>query len=119
MMLDKAGTPRWTRDHNGGKGLDDKAMAAAFDSKGRLVVAGYEDGDASQASPYDAGDWAVRLYSAEGKELKKLGPGELKTAPGAAFALVLRGSEVLLAGFEQGEDIGNTRWLCKKAEGLE
>ena len=119
MLLDRDGVPVWTRDHNGPKGLDDKAFAVAFDRKGRLIVAGYEDGDASQAPPYDAGEWAAYLYGKDGKVMKKLGAAELGTKPGSAFALAFRGQEVLVAGFEQLDDVGKTRWLSRKLEGME
>jgi hypothetical protein len=119
MVLSPSGDPLWTRDRNGVKGLDDKAMAAIFDKRGRLVVAGYEDGDASQAPPYDAGEWMVCLYGRDGQELRKFGAAELGTKPGSAFALAVRDSEVLVAGFEQMDDVGKTRWFSRKLDSLE
>jgi uncharacterized delta-60 repeat protein len=114
MVLDGNGNSIWSRTHNGEKSQDDKAFAIAFDACGNVIVAGYENGDASQNPPYDAGEWAVHVYGPDGTLVRHLHGSETETAPGSAFGATLVPDGVLIAGFEQTNVVGQTHWLHKK-----
>ena len=116
MVLDGSGNRIWSRTHNGEKSMDDKAFAVTFDGCGRVIVAGYENGDASQNPPYDAGEWAVHVYTPDGELIRHMHRAEMETMPGSAFGAALVPDGVLIAGFEQTSVIGQTRWIHKKVK---
>jgi len=117
-VLDSGGTVAWEQFHNGPLAFDDKAYAVAFDSCGNLVVAGYEDGDTAQKSPWDAGRWMVRFYDQAGTVLKALHDQALGARPGGAYGLAfLNDGRVAVAGFEQTPEVGQTAWSVRVVDG--
>ena len=86
----------------------------AFDGCGRIVAAGYDDGDAAQKPPFDAGRWAVRVYAPDGALVRELPGSALGVAAGGAYGLALGpGGTVTAAGFEQTGIPGQTRWAFR------
>ncbi|MEK7476833.1 MAG: hypothetical protein AAB152_14520 [Candidatus Coatesbacteria bacterium] len=113
-VLDSGGDVRWEKFHNGPLAFDDKAYAAGFDRCGRVVVAGYEDGDTAQKSPWDAGRWMIRTYDAAGTVLRELHDQALGTRPGGPYGLAfLKDGRVAVAGFEQTPEVGKTAWSVR------
>jgi hypothetical protein len=117
-VLDPDGVVQWEKFHNGPLGFDDKPYAVAFDRCGNLIVAGYEDGDTAQKSPWDAGRWMVRTYAADGTLLKEMHDQILGTRPGGAYGLaLLKGNRIAVAGFEQTPEVGKTTWSVRIVDG--
>jgi hypothetical protein len=117
-VLDAGGVVQWEQFHNGPLAFDDKAYAAGFDRCSNLVVAGYEDGDTAQKSPWDAGRWMVRTYDAAGAVLKAMHDQALGTRPGGPYGLaMLKDGRVAVAGFEQTPEVGQTAWSVRVIDG--
>lgn len=117
-VLAPGGSVGWERFHSGPLGFDDKAYAAAFDRCGNLMVAGYEDGDTAQKSPWDAGRWMVRYYDGAGVVLKELHDQILGTRPGGAYGVaMLKDGRLAVAGFEQTPEVGKTAWSVRLVDG--
>src|SRR5207247_10996257 len=95
-----------------------KAFGVSVDGCGRVLVAGYEDGDASLKAPYDAGRWFVRLFGRDGEPGKVLDDASLGTAGGGAFGLCVSGADVVAVGFEKAAEEGKTKWVVKRLPGL-
>lgn len=116
-LLDREGRELWTRTRNGARGLDDKALAVVFDACGRVVAAGYEDGDTRQKPPFDAGHWMVRTYEANGDVAEERDLIALAVGPGGAYALApVPGGALVVAGYEQEAEPGRTRWTVRRLD---
>lgn len=117
-LLAPDGAVIWTRTHNGPLSVDDKAYAVRFDECGRIVVAGYEDGDTQEKPPWDAGRWMVRAYDQKGDMVAQLYDEILGTKPGGAYALAQVDHGTVVVGFEKGEKVGETIWSVRKPAAL-
>lgn len=117
-LLTPNGEVIWTRTHNGPLSVDDKAYAVRFDECGRVIVAGYEDGDTQEKPPWDAGRWMVRAYDERGEMVAQLYDEILQTKAGGAYALAKIANGTVVVGFEKGEKLGETIWSVRKPEAL-
>ncbi len=117
-LLTSNGDVIWTRTHNGPLSVDDKAYAVRFDECGRVIVAGYEDGDTQEKPPWDAGRWMVRAYDEKGEMVAQLYDELLQTKAGGAYALARIANATVVVGFEKGEKLGETVWSVRKPAAL-
>lgn len=118
QVWSRSGELLWARTGNGAQSRDDKAFAVAFDACGRVLIAGYEDGDASLKAPYDAGRWFIRVFGRDGEAGEVLDDARLGTAGGGAFGLALNGPDAVAAGFEKAPEEGRTKWVIRRLPGL-